>query len=176
MKKILLAATMLGIAFILTACTATTTKTNLNNSTQTSGTTGSTINACQILTVEEATSAFGSPMTRYSPAEGITSEVTGSNKSYGCTYVTPDSTGLIEISIYRFFSASAARTYYDDWNGHNSGVAVTGYGEAAYWGAANAVMGTIRGSDYITVEALVGKNGDKDKAAAAMTIILKNLQ
>ncbi|MFA6099063.1 MAG: hypothetical protein WCV50_06035 [Patescibacteria group bacterium] len=165
---------ILLVAFV-SGCTTTATKNNSSNSSAANNDAAAQ-NACKILTAAEATSAFGSPVQLYGPAEGIVNNHDGTYKSYGCTYLTPDSTGEIQISIYRFGSASAALAYYDKWNGINSGVAVSGYGEKAYWGSANAVFGTLRGSDYIEVLALVGKDGSQDKAQAATTTILKNLK
>lgn len=165
------------LTVLLSGCTTSTTKNNTNSSTAAANTSATPINACKILTVEQATSAFGSSMTRYSPAEGVVNNHDGTYQSYGCTYTTPDSTGLIEISIYRYnpSSSTTARARYDQWNTSNAGVPVSGFGDAAYWGAANVVMGTLRGNDYIEVKVIDGQKDTQDKAKAAMTTILKNL-
>jgi hypothetical protein len=178
-KSVSLPVNLILLIILLTALVsgcADTAKTNSNNSSATTNINATLLNACSILTVADASSAFGSPMQLYGPAEGIVNEHDGTYKSYGCTYLTPDSTGEIQISIYRFGSLSAAQAQYDKWNGINSGVALTGSGEASYWGQTNAVFGTIRGSDYIEVIALIGHDGQQNKAKAAMTTILNNLK
>ncbi|MDD5342491.1 MAG: hypothetical protein PHI73_04135 [Patescibacteria group bacterium] len=175
-SPVVLILSIILLTVFITGCGTNTTKTNANNSATTTNNNATLLNACNILTAADASSAYGSPMQLHGPAEGIINEHDGTYKSYGCTYLTPDSTGEIQISIYRFGSSSAAQAQYDKWNGINSGIAVSGYGEAAYWGQANAVFGAVRGSDYIEVIALVGHDGNQDKAQAAMTTILRNLK